>query len=148
MKDRNEQIRKHIELSAAAYNGLSAKEKQVAEQLHLAAHGEMRQGYPAPLFSKMAANFTANNIKLQKQFAELPVSVADSKLQADIEALTKRVSAIENPVTLPTLGSSEVNTAAWFMHDELAKLGPINGHQFNNIKGIFYQALEKAMGKK
>lgn len=46
---------------------------------------------------------------------------------------------------LPSQGSNEVNEAAWILHDQLTKLGPLNGHQFNNLKGCFYEALKVAM---
>lgn len=50
-------------------------------------------------------------------------------------------------VTLPELGSEEVNDGAWQLHDGLASHGPINGGQFNNIKTIFYNAMKKALEK-
>ncbi|HCO3629369.1 TPA: ead/Ea22-like family protein [Escherichia coli] len=46
---------------------------------------------------------------------------------------------------LPTLSSNEVNDAAWKLHDMLTEHGPLNGRQFNNLKGCFYEALKVAM---
>lgn len=43
---------------------------------------------------------------------------------------------------IPAIGSVEVNDAAWKLHDTLTEYGPLNGHQFNNLKGCFYEALK------
>jgi len=55
---------------------------------------------------------------------------------------TPPVAAIE----LPELISDAVNEAAWFLHDKLAEGGPLTGHQFNNLKGSFYEAMKVALG--
>ncbi len=47
---------------------------------------------------------------------------------------------------LPSMGSNEVNEASWVLHNQLTKFGPLNGYQFNNLKGCFYEALKVAMG--
>ena len=46
---------------------------------------------------------------------------------------------------LPPLSSNEVNDAAWKLHNMLTECIPLNGHQFNNLKGWFYEALKVAM---
>ncbi|EFB5733938.1 DUF551 domain-containing protein, partial [Escherichia coli] len=46
---------------------------------------------------------------------------------------------------LPPLSSNEVNDAAWKLHNMLTEHGPLNGRQFNNLKGCFYEALKAAM---
>lgn len=46
---------------------------------------------------------------------------------------------------LPPLSSNEVNDAAWKLHNMLTERGPLNGRQFNNLKGCFYEALKVAM---
>ncbi|EFF3613501.1 DUF551 domain-containing protein [Escherichia coli] len=46
---------------------------------------------------------------------------------------------------LPPLSSNEVNDAAWKLHNMLTEHGPLNGRQFNNLKGCFYEALKVAM---
>ncbi|HGE4353300.1 TPA: DUF551 domain-containing protein [Escherichia coli] len=46
---------------------------------------------------------------------------------------------------LPPLSSSEVNDAAWKLHNMLTEHVPLNGRQFNNLKGCFYEALKVAM---
>lgn len=55
------------------------------------------------------------------------------------------------PVTelkLPDLGSNEVNDAAWKLHDTITEFGPLNGHQFNNLKGCMYEAFKVLVGVK
>ena len=49
------------------------------------------------------------------------------------------------PPFIPAQGSKEVNDAAWKLHDTLTDYGPLNGHQFNNLKGCFYAALKTCM---
>jgi len=51
-------------------------------------------------------------------------------------------------IKLPDLGSTQVNDAAWKLHDELTGLGPLNGHQFNNLKGCMYEAFKVLLGVK
>lgn len=46
---------------------------------------------------------------------------------------------------LPSQSSDAVNEAAWKLHDTLTEHGPLNGHQFNNLKECFYEALKVAM---
>ncbi|WP_171454598.1 hypothetical protein [Serratia marcescens] len=48
-------------------------------------------------------------------------------------------------LTIPDIGSSVVNDAAWKLHDTLTKHGPLNGHQFNNLKGCLFEALKIIM---
>ncbi len=46
---------------------------------------------------------------------------------------------------LPPMSSSAVNDAAWKLRNMLTEHGPLNGRQFNNLKGCFYEALKVAM---
>ncbi|HEJ7928016.1 TPA: hypothetical protein SMI23_001805 [Serratia marcescens] len=46
---------------------------------------------------------------------------------------------------VPDIGSPVVNDAAWKLHDTLTEYGPLNGHQFNNLKGCLYEALKIVM---
>ncbi|WP_241170088.1 DUF551 domain-containing protein [Serratia marcescens] len=46
---------------------------------------------------------------------------------------------------IPDIGSSVVNDAAWKLYDTLTEHGPLNGHQFNNLKGCLYEALKIVM---
>ncbi|HFI7041495.1 TPA: DUF551 domain-containing protein [Escherichia coli] len=52
---------------------------------------------------------------------------------------------ISQTYKLPPLSSSEVNDAAWKLHNMLTEHVPLNGRQFNNLKGCFYEALKVAM---
>ncbi|EIW8277268.1 ead/Ea22-like family protein [Escherichia coli] len=71
-------------------------------------------------------------------------------LLGELEAAKKRIAELEaEPVSqtykLPSLPSSEVNDAAWKLHNMLTEHGPLNGRQFSNLKGCFYEALKVAM---
>lgn len=46
---------------------------------------------------------------------------------------------------IPDIGSSVVNDAAWKFYDTLTEHGPLNGHQFNNLKSCLYEALKIVM---
>ncbi|WP_223500169.1 hypothetical protein [Serratia sp. JSRIV006] len=70
---------------------------------------------------------------------ELLVALGEMKHRA--EAAEQRLQPI-----IPTLGSLEVNKAAWKLHDMLTEHGQLNGHRFNNLKGCFYEALKVSMG--
>lgn len=43
---------------------------------------------------------------------------------------------------IPDISSIVVNDAAWRLHDSLTEHGPLNGRQFNNLKGCLYEALK------
>lgn len=43
------------------------------------------------------------------------------------------------------MSSNEVNDAAWKLHNILTEHGPLNGRQFNNLKGCFYEVFKIAM---
>ncbi|WP_051372368.1 hypothetical protein [Serratia fonticola] len=70
-------------------------------------------------------------------------------LRNAIRALRLRAEAAEqrlqHPI-IPAQSSNEVNDAAWKLHNMLTEHGPLNGHQFNNLKGCFYEALKVCMG--
>ncbi|EEZ6832827.1 DUF551 domain-containing protein [Escherichia coli] len=71
-------------------------------------------------------------------------------LLGELETAKKRIAELEaEPVSqtykLPPLSSNEVNDAAWKLHNMLTEHGPLNGRQFNNLKGCFYEALKVAM---
>ncbi|EKF7495045.1 ead/Ea22-like family protein [Escherichia coli] len=72
------------------------------------------------------------------------------ELLDELEAAKKRIAELEDePVIqtykLPPLSSNEVNDAAWKLHNMLTEHGPLNGRQFNNLKGCFYEAFKVAM---
>ncbi|WP_267659824.1 DUF551 domain-containing protein [Escherichia coli] len=55
------------------------------------------------------------------------------------------VERVSQSYKLPSQSSDAVNEAAWKLHETLTEHGPLNGHQFNNLKGCFYEALKVAM---
>ncbi|HGM7029077.1 TPA: hypothetical protein ACKP7A_001920 [Serratia liquefaciens] len=60
------------------------------------------------------------------------------------ELLANREAQPEASV-IPDIGSNVVNDAAWKLHDTLTEHGPLNGRQFNNLKGCLYEALKIVM---
>ncbi|HCS6118339.1 TPA: DUF551 domain-containing protein [Escherichia coli] len=68
--------------------------------------------------------------------------IALQKLRA---AMLHGAEPVKQTYKLPPLSSSEVNEAAWRLHNMLTECIPLNGHQFNNLKGWFYEALKVAM---
>lgn len=60
-------------------------------------------------------------------------------------AMLQGAEPISQPYTLPTQGSEVVNEAAWTLFNMLTEHGPLNGHQYNNLKDCFYEALKVAM---
>ncbi|MDR5523383.1 ead/Ea22-like family protein [Salmonella enterica subsp. enterica serovar Typhimurium] len=78
------------------------------------------------------------------------IALTVGKLRVELEAAKKRIAELKaEPVSqtykLPPLSSNEVNDAAWKLHNMLTEHGPLNGRQFNNLKGCFYEALKVAM---
>ncbi|HCO9244473.1 TPA: DUF551 domain-containing protein [Escherichia coli] len=60
-------------------------------------------------------------------------------------AMLHGAEPVSQTYKLPPLSSSEVNDAAWKLHNMLTEHGPLNGCQFNNLKECFYEALKVAM---
>ncbi|WP_423245283.1 DUF551 domain-containing protein [Escherichia fergusonii] len=73
----------------------------------------------------------------------------DAIMAREIQKLRAAMLNGDEPVSqtykLPPLSSNEVNDAAWKLHNMLTEHGPLNGRQFNNLKGCFYEALKVAM---
>ncbi len=61
------------------------------------------------------------------------------------DAMLHGAEPVSQTYKLPPLSSNEVNDAAWKLHNMLTEHGPLNGCQFNNLKGCFYEALKVAM---
>ncbi|HAX8818562.1 TPA: DUF551 domain-containing protein [Escherichia coli] len=61
------------------------------------------------------------------------------------DAMLHGAEPVSQTYKLPPLSSNEVNDAAWKLHNMLTEHGPLNGHQLNNLKGCFYEALKVAM---
>lgn len=68
-----------------------------------------------------------------------------AELEASHAAMLQGAEPVSQPYTLPTQGSEVVNEAAWTLFNMLTEHGPLNGHQFNNLKDCFYEALKVAM---
>ncbi|MFU8593894.1 DUF551 domain-containing protein [Escherichia coli] len=60
-------------------------------------------------------------------------------------AMLHGAEPVSRTYKLPPLSSNEVNDAAWKLRNMLTEHGPLNGRQFNNLKGCFYEALKVAM---
>ncbi|ECC9376373.1 hypothetical protein CJ342_21160 [Salmonella enterica] len=60
-------------------------------------------------------------------------------------AMLHGAEPVSQTYKLPPLSSNEVNDAAWKLHNMLTEHSPLNGRQFNNLKGCFYEALKVAM---
>ncbi|HGE4461266.1 DUF551 domain-containing protein, partial [Escherichia coli] len=69
-------------------------------------------------------------------------SIAENACRA---AMLHGAEPVSQTYKLPPLSSSEVNDAAWKLHNMLTEHVPLNGRQFNNLKGCFYEALKVAM---
>ncbi|EFA4283493.1 DUF551 domain-containing protein [Escherichia coli O36] len=78
--------------------------------------------------------------------ARAPVEVVRA-MAAELQKRREADSAepVSQTYKLPPLPSNEVNDAAWKLHNMLTEHGPLNGRQFNNLKGCFYEALKVAM---
>ncbi len=61
------------------------------------------------------------------------------------DAMLHGAEPVSQTYKLPPLSSREVNDAAWKLHNMLTEHVPLNGRQFNNLKGCFYEALKVAM---
>lgn len=61
------------------------------------------------------------------------------------DAMLHGAEPVSQTYKLPPMSSNEVNDAAWILHNMLTEHGPLNGRQFNNLKGCFYEALNVAM---
>ncbi|WP_244618540.1 hypothetical protein [Serratia fonticola] len=71
---------------------------------------------------------------------EESLGIANAATQLWKERAKAAEQLLQQPI--PALGSVEVNDAAWKLHDLLTEHGPLNGHQFNNLKGCFYEAVK------
>ncbi|EBQ4412142.1 DUF551 domain-containing protein [Salmonella enterica subsp. enterica serovar Derby] len=78
--------------------------------------------------------------------ARAPVEVVRA-MAAELQKRREADSAepVSQTYKLPPLSSNEVNDAAWKLHNMLTEHGPLNGRQFNNLKGCFYEAFKVAM---
>lgn len=64
---------------------------------------------------------------------------------AYLAAMRHGPEPVSQTCKLPPMSSNEVNDATWKLLNMLTEHGPLNGRQFNNLKGCFYEALKVAM---
>ncbi|EPA7394735.1 DUF551 domain-containing protein [Escherichia coli O8:H19] len=104
-------------------------------------------------YKELAPEIMRNHLAVFERYG-----IAPNDSSTTIQALRIALDGIERsgamlhgaePVSqtykLPPLSSNEVNDAAWKLRNMLTEHGPLNGRQFNNLKGCFYEALKVAM---
>ena len=86
-----------------------------------------------------------NRIIAGDMFTPRQDAIMAREIQKLRAAMLHGAEPVKQTYKLPPLSSSEVNDAAWKLHNMLTECIPLNGHQFNNLKGWFYEALKVAM---
>ncbi|MGS0170825.1 DUF551 domain-containing protein [Escherichia coli] len=86
-----------------------------------------------------------NRIIAGDMFTPRQDAIMAREIQKLRAAMLHGAEHVKQTYKLPPLSSSEVNEAAWRLHNMLTECIPLNGHQFNNLKGCFYEALKVAM---
>ncbi|HFG0086011.1 TPA: DUF551 domain-containing protein [Escherichia coli] len=144
-----------IELQAFKLALASLEEEPVAWL-----HSENGLGIPAITRSKnIADSWLSKGWYVQPLYIAKPVPVVpdarpslnngivgfDEGWNACRAAMLHGAEPVSQTYKLPPLSSSEVNDAAWKLHNMLTEHVPLNGRQFNNLKGCFYEALKVAM---
>ena len=86
-----------------------------------------------------------NRIIAGDMFTPRQDAIMAREIQKLRAAMLHGAEPVKQTYKLPPLSSSEVNDAAWKLHNMLTEHGPLNGRQFNNLKGCFYEALKVAM---
>ncbi|EES3735911.1 DUF551 domain-containing protein [Escherichia coli] len=86
-----------------------------------------------------------NRIIAGDMFTPRQDAIMAREIQKLRAAMLHGAEPVKQTYKLPPLPSSEVNEAAWRLHNMLTECIPLNGHQFNNLKGWFYEALKVAM---
>ncbi|EME5243519.1 DUF551 domain-containing protein [Escherichia coli] len=86
-----------------------------------------------------------NRIIAGDMFTPRQDAIMAREIQKLRAAMLHGAEPVKQTYKLPPLSSREVNEAAWRLHNMLTECIPLNGHQFNNLKGCFYEALKVAM---
>ncbi|MBE9928887.1 DUF551 domain-containing protein [Escherichia coli] len=86
-----------------------------------------------------------NRIIAGDMFTPRQDAIMAREIQKLRAAMLHGAEPVSQTYKLPPLSSNEVNDAAWKLHNMLTEHGPLNGRQFNNLKGCFYEALKVAM---
>ena len=114
----------------------------------------------AHAYKELTPTFIRNHIAVFERYGITPndSSTVIQALRIALDGIERRaamlkhsenerdmVERVSQPYKLPSQSSDSVNEAAWKLHDTLTEHGPLNGHQFNNLKGCFYEALKVAL---
>ncbi len=86
-----------------------------------------------------------NRIIAGDMFTPRQDAIMAREIQKLRAAMLHGAEPVSQTYKLPSMSSSEVNDAAWKLHNMLTEHVPLNGRQFNNLKGCFYEALKVAM---
>ena len=86
-----------------------------------------------------------NRIIAGDMFTPRQDAIMAREIQKLRAAMLHGAEPVSQTYKLPPLSSNEVNDAAWKLRNMLTEHGPLNGRQFNNLKGCFYEALKVAM---
>ncbi len=86
-----------------------------------------------------------NRIIAGDMFTPRQDAIMAREIQKLRAAMLHGAEPVSQTYKLPPLSSSEVNDAAWKLHNMLTEHVPLNGRQFNNLKGCFYEVLKVAM---
>ena len=86
-----------------------------------------------------------NRIIAGDMFTPRQDAIMAREIQKLRAAMLHGAEPVKQTYKLPPLSSREVNDAAWKLHNMLTEHVPLNGRQFNNLKGCFYEALKVAM---
>lgn len=101
------------------------------------------------LVTERQARAKRNNAKKRDHIAQLEKELQDmtSSNRNHVIALGSAKQRVTDLATslLPGISSVEVNSTSWRLYELLTNDGPLNGHQFNNLKSCFYEALKIAM---
>ncbi|MCS0745748.1 DUF551 domain-containing protein [Escherichia coli] len=83
--------------------------------------------------------------EIKERIGSLDVRDNIERRAYEIALASLEAEPVSQTYKLPPLSSNEVNDAAWKLHNMLTEHGPLNGRQFNNLKGCFYESLKVAM---
>ena len=117
------------------------------ERKHLVIEG-IYAAPPAPVVPEEA---TPENVEMLSGYVSTyKLTDSERDIAAEIwnacrTAMLHGAEPVSQTYKLPPLSSNEVNDAAWKLRNMLTEHGHLNGRQFNNLKGCFYEALKVAM---
>ncbi|NJS07517.1 DUF551 domain-containing protein [Escherichia coli] len=138
------------------YNGMTTGWQELTEQEYefvkdnASENAEFRTVYTAPPAPVIQADVAQAIENLKQKSVECNrynycADAVKGVEDACLAAMRHGPEPVSQTYKLPPLSSNEVNDAAWKLHNMLTEHGPLNGRQFNNLKGCFYEALKVAM---